>query len=228
MLYVGHRGDPRHAPENTLASLETAWRHGRRAVECDVRASRDGVLVVFHDATLARVTNGRGPIANQPWKALRTLDAGGWFHRRFAGERVASLPEALETCRQRSMVLFLDLKVTGIERRVHRMVCAAGMTGRCRLASSHVSALKVFRRLRPRVPLYRVAGFYQPITPRLIESARQLGLTGVIAYTRYVTPAVVRRLAAAQLELYIWTVRRRAEEVRFRRMGVTGVMTERC
>jgi len=228
MVLVGHRGDPRHAPENTLASFETAWRHGRRAVECDVRASRDGVPIVFHDATLARVTDGRGPVANQSWKRLRALDAGAWFHRRFAGEPVASLPGALATCRRRSLALFLDLKVTGIERRVHRMVRAAGMTRRCRLASSHVSALNIFRRLRPRVPLYRVTGFHQPITPRLIASARRLGLTGVIAYARSVTPAVVRRVAAARLELYVWTVRRRAEEVRFRRMGVTGIMTERC
>ena len=228
MQSVGHRGDPRHAPENTLASLEMAWRHGRRAVEFDVRATRDGVPIMFHDAGFSRVTDGEGVVARRLWRDCQRLDAGGWFHARFAGERIASVGQVLMAFRRRPMTLFLELKVAGAERRLHRLIAEAGMAPRCRIASSHLAALAPFRTLSPRLPLYRVTGFTQPMTPRIIHHARRMGLRGVLAFKRWVTPGLVRRVRAEGLELYVWTVRTAAEERRYRAMGVTGVMTERC
>ena len=228
MQYVGHRGDPRHAPENTLASLEMAWRHGRRAIECDIRATRDGVPIMFHDAGFSRVTDGEGVVARRLWRNCRRLDAGAWFHARFTGERIASVEQVLTVFRRRPMTLFLELKVAGVERRLHRLIAEAGMAHRCRIASYHLRALGPLRRLTPRLSLYRVTGFTQPITPRIIHHARRMGLRGLLAFKRWVTPAVVRRLTAEGLELYVWTVRTAAEEQKYLAMGVTGVMTERC
>ncbi len=215
MQWVGHRGDPRHAPENTLASFESAWRHGRRAVECDVRASREGVPIVFHDATLERMGAGRGPVANQPWRTLRAA-------------QIPSVAELLAVCRRHRLTVFLDIKTPRTAGRLPPLVRAAGMTRRCRGASHHVQALTILQRVAPHLPRYRVTGYDDAVTPRLIRQARQRQWTGLIAYKRWVTPAVVRRLTRAGLELYVWTVRTRDEEERFRRMGVTGVMTERC
>lgn len=214
MRLVGHRGDPRHAPENTLASLEMAWRHGRRAVECDVRASRDGVPVLCHDATLDRVTALRGLVARRSWAVLRG--------------HLPSVADALTAFRRRPMTVFLDVKVPGIERRLHRVIRASGVLRRCRVASAHARVLRLFRRLTPAVLLYRVTGYHQPLTPRVIAASRRLGVRGLVAYTRWVTPSAARRLAEASLELYVWTVRRREEARRFRRLGVTGIMTEQC
>lgn len=228
MELVGHRGDPRHAPENTLASLEMAWRHGRRAVECDVRATRDGVPILFHDATLDRVTSATGPVAARRWWTLQRVEAGAWFGPRFTGEPIASVADVLAAFRRRAITIFFDVKVTGIERRLHREIVRAGMISRCCLASSHRSALRVFGRLSPRLPVYRVTGHDQLITPRLIADAQRLGLQGFLAFRRHATPAAVARCRAAGLECYVWTVRRRAEEARLRRLGVTGIMTERC
>lgn len=228
MEVVGHRGDPRHAPENTLASLEMAWRHGRRAVECDVRATRDGVPIVFHDATVDRVTSASGPVAARRWAMLRRLEAGAWFGPRFAGEPIASVADVLAAFRRPAVTIFFDLKVTGIERRLHREIVRAGMAGRCRIASFHLPALRLFARLTPRLPLYRVTGSAQPITPRLVADAQRLGLRGFLAFLRWATPQAVARCQAAGLDCYVWTVRRRAEEARLRRLGVTGIMTERC
>lgn len=215
MERVGHRGDPRHAPENTLAGFQMAWRHGRRAVECDVRVTRDGVPIVFHDATLNRVTDATGPVAARRWAVL-------------APTGITSVADLLAAFRRRPMTIFFDLKVTGVERRLHREIVRAGLTARSRIACSHVAALAAFRRLTPRLPLYRVTGVHQPVTPRLIANARRLGLRGLLVFTRWVTATVVRRCRAAGLELYVWTVRHAAEEARLRRLGVTGVMTERC
>jgi len=184
-------------------------------MEIDVRASRDGVPVMFHDPTLNRMTPARGPVATRPWPALQALG-------------IASIEEVLAAVRRRPITLFLDVKVTGVERPLHRAIVRAGLTARCRVASSHAAALAAFRRLTPRLSLYRVTGFEQPITPRLVAEAGRLGLRGLLVFKRWVTAAVVRQCRAAGLELYVWTVRRAAEEARLRRLGVTGIMTERC
>ena len=215
MIEVGHRGDPRHARENTLASFDMAWRHGRRAVECDVRATRDGVPILFHDAILDRITDETGPVAARRWAALAALG-------------IPSAAALLALGRRRRMTIFFDVKVTGVERRLSQAIVRAGMTARSRIASSHVAALAAFRRLNPHLPLYRVTGYDQPITPRLLAHARRLGLRGLLVFKRWVTAVVVRRCRADGLELYVWTVRRPAEEARLRRLGVTGIMTERC
>jgi glycerophosphoryl diester phosphodiesterase len=95
MLVVGHRGAPNLAPENTRASFEAAIVVGVDAIELDVQASRDGHLVVIHDATLERTTDGRGPVHERSLAELKALDAGSWLDLRFAGERIPTFEEAL-------------------------------------------------------------------------------------------------------------------------------------
>lgn len=93
---LGHRGAPREAPENTLASLRRALELGLDGVEYDVHAAQGGEPVLIHDETLERTTDLAGPVAERPLAELVHADAGGWFARRFAGEPVPLLEEALE------------------------------------------------------------------------------------------------------------------------------------
>jgi glycerophosphoryl diester phosphodiesterase len=93
---VGHRGAAARAPENTAASLRAGIAAGADAVELDVRLSADGHVVVLHDATLDRTTNGKGPVSEWSWGGLAGLDAGSWFSPGFAGEPLLDLPGALE------------------------------------------------------------------------------------------------------------------------------------
>lgn len=93
---IAHRGYSARAPENTLASFRAAIEVGAHALEFDVQATADGHPVVFHDFTLDRTAGRDGRLDEIDFAELRTLDAGGWFDDRFAGERVPSLAEALE------------------------------------------------------------------------------------------------------------------------------------
>jgi glycerophosphoryl diester phosphodiesterase len=95
VIAVGHRGASAYAPENTVAAFDEAIRLGAKAVEFDLRLSSDGVLMVLHDDTLDRTTNGSGPISQIERFDLLSLDAGSWMHPRFAGTRIPSLDEAL-------------------------------------------------------------------------------------------------------------------------------------
>src|SRR5206468_3954889 len=87
---VGHRGLLRHAPENTLTGFG-ACADLRLGFEFDVRRSRDGHLVVMHDADVKRTTDGKGKVADFTLAELRKLDAGRRFAPEFAGQRVPSL-----------------------------------------------------------------------------------------------------------------------------------------
>lgn len=94
-LVLGHRGAPREAPENTLASLRRALELGLDGVEYDVRACGSGDLVLFHDERVERTTDASGPLRDFDLRELFAIDAGGWFGKRFTGEPVPVLDEAL-------------------------------------------------------------------------------------------------------------------------------------
>ncbi len=92
---IGHRGVAGYAPENTLASMRAAAAMGVRWVEFDAKLSGDGQIVLFHDETLERTTNGAGRVADMSLRELRALDAGAWFGEPFRGERIPTLSETL-------------------------------------------------------------------------------------------------------------------------------------
>lgn len=107
---IGHRGAKAYAPENTLASIHAAADMGIEWVEIDVKLTRDGVAVVFHDDTLDRCTNGSGNVADTSFADIRELDAGSWFAESFMGEKVPTLDEALEVILDRGLGLNLEIK----------------------------------------------------------------------------------------------------------------------
>lgn len=109
-LVMGHRGAMGHAPENTMASFKLAHRMGVDAIELDVHLSRDGVLVVHHDETLDRTTDGHGELAELTFEQLQQLDAGTHFSQDFAGERIPTLEEVLAWARPLSLPVVIEFK----------------------------------------------------------------------------------------------------------------------
>lgn len=95
-LVVAHRGCSAAAPENTLASFALAVTSGADAIELDVRSTADGKIVVIHDATLRRTTDGRGRIGAMPYAAIKEFSAGKRFSVRFARERVPLLSDVFD------------------------------------------------------------------------------------------------------------------------------------
>lgn len=92
---IAHRGSRLKAPENTIASFQQAVADGADAIELDVQLSKDGKLVVIHDSTLERTTNGEGKVSDYTLAELKELDAGSWFDAKFSGEKIPTLQESL-------------------------------------------------------------------------------------------------------------------------------------
>ena len=85
-IVIAHRGDKSFAPENTLAAFNLAAEKGADAIEFDVKLCADGQVIVLHDQTVERTTNGSGDVAGLPLAAIRELDAGAWFSEHYQGE----------------------------------------------------------------------------------------------------------------------------------------------
>lgn len=112
-VIAGHRGLDEFAPENAAPAFIAAWELGM-AIEFDVQLSRDGELVVIHDPTLDRTTDGSGAVADHDLAALRQVDAGSWRGERFMGERILTLDETLALAAMHgraSTTLVLEAKV---------------------------------------------------------------------------------------------------------------------
>lgn len=106
---VCHKGANEYAPENTYAAAQLCLDWGVDYVEVDVRTSQDGVFYLMHDETLERTTNGQGLLAELPAAELDRLDAGSWFHPRFAEQRVPRLADFLRWIKGKAKV-YLDVK----------------------------------------------------------------------------------------------------------------------
>lgn len=91
-----HRGDKQYYPENTIPAFESAVRKGAQMIELDVKLTKDGKMVIMHDPTVNRTTNGTGAVAELTFDEIRSLDAGVKFDPKFAGTKVPTLEEALD------------------------------------------------------------------------------------------------------------------------------------
>src|SRR5213593_2718322 len=103
-MVIAHRGASSYAPENTLAAFDLAIEMGVSHIELDVHTTRDGHVVVIHDDTADRTTNGSGPVTSHSLAELTALDAGAWFDRRFVGQRIPTLSAVLERYKGRAHI----------------------------------------------------------------------------------------------------------------------------
>ena len=109
IMNIAHRGASGYAPENTLAAFDKAVEMQADYIEIDVQLSKDDLPVVIHDDTLDRTTNGTGNISAYTLQELKSLDAGSWFDKKYAGEKIPSLNEVLEMYGEKINIL-IELK----------------------------------------------------------------------------------------------------------------------
>lgn len=221
---IAHRGGAALAPENTLAAIRNAIRLGADYVELDVRTSQDGHLVLMHDATTNRTTDGGGAVKDLTLPQLRTLDAGRKFGR--PGEAVPTLEEALRECRGKIHV-YLDHKEAAVPD-----VLAAVSRGRMLaqvVVYAGVETLQEWKRRAPHIPVmpslpreYRVPGGI----PRFLTILPAEVLDG---NQREWTPTLVREAHAAGVKVYVDALGENDQPAGFRRaleLGVDGIQTD--
>ena len=208
-LCIAHRGFSGIAPENTSIAFQKALELHPDAVELDVHLSKDGELIVIHDDTVDRTTNGKGKVAELTLSELKSFDAGSWFDKQYQGERIPTLKEALSLMRNKTIVA-VELKAAGTAEKAVPLIEQLDMTDQVMIFSFYPEYLKSVKHLNPKIPLLHL--FYiQPesksqvaplflihqtlsayanmlginanaVTPQLIDTAHKRGI-GIGVYT---------------------------------------------
>ena len=235
---IAHRGASAEAPENTLAAFELAARQGADAFELDVRLTADEALVVCHDATLDRTTDGAGPVRALTLAALRGVDAGARFTAdggatfpfRGTGVRLPTLGEVLWAFPR--MPILLEIKEPEAQAQVRRVLLQENAVERCVPASEHAEALEAFRE-----PPFacgasgpEIAALYRAVLLRRRPPVLKYDLLSVPLRYRGL-PVPTRRFVAAARSLgcpvHVWTVNEPATARRLWARGVAGIVTNR-
>ena len=233
-LIIAHRGDSAHRPENTLASFAGALELGLQLVELDVQLTRDGHVVVLHDPTVDRTTDGSGDVGGLTLAELRRLSAGypAHFGAAHAGERVPTLAEALALLRGRGRVM-IEIKrdsvgedpLGGIEARTLAEVRKAGMEREVALLSFDRRAL--LRCLEQAPDITRGHLFYRATIEEVIEGARAVASTLVLPEKGMLSDAFCALARDAGLMLATWVVDDVEELRQLERFDLYGVASNR-
>ena len=223
-LNIAHRGDSVNAPENTLPAFELAIEAGATAVEMDRRCTADGHVVVLHDKSIDRSTDGTGTLADLSLEQVRRLDAGAWFDERFAGEKVPILEEVFERLVDRvPLVLHVKDAGCGIEEVVARETHRRDAVDRVTVSSDHREVLAVMQRLAPEVATTWIAWFrdWRWWMWYVAGKVRRLGAHRVSPPAKQVTGAMVEYFHGQGIAVRAWGVGR--DESLARRLISLGV-----
>lgn len=239
-LLIAHRGGSGLAPENTLAAFEAADRDwAADMIELDVRATADGVCVVFHDATIERTTNGTGAVSEMRFAELRAFDAGYRFTAdggktfpfRGEGFRVPTLAEVLE--RLPEMPLTVEVKDGAAQAPLFETIRQHDAADRVIAAGMYDADRTLFAEYAGPVSASaeQIAAFYRFHMVRLGRfrppPADVVQVPETHDRRRVVTPRLVRDLAASGIPVHVWTVDDMADMRRLLDWGVRGLITDR-
>jgi len=226
---IAHRGFSSKAPENTLAAVRAAIDVGADMVEIDVTLTADDHVVVFHDETLDRTSDGSGEVFRFTLSELRKLDAGSWFSPAFAGERIPTLDAVLAEVEGR-ILLNVEIKSEAVDRGVVATVASAirerGMTDQVVISSFSPAALKEMHGVAPEI---RTAVLFNH-TLHTGQDAVEI-VTGVdasvfnIKRTR-LTPKMLQRCHEHGIPVGIYTVNKPRRMRRLVKKGVAAIFTD--
>lgn len=228
-IIFAHRGASAYAPENTLAAFELAAKQGAAAIEFDVKLTSDHKVIIIHDQTLERTTDGSGKVVKKRLAALRELDAGAWKSAEFRGEKIPLLEEVFEAVGNK---VLMNIELTnystpfdGLVKEVAALVRKHNMQERIIFSSFLFTNLLSARRLLPDVPCGQLiesgkAGGWQR------TAARFMKLEAEHPFTADVTPDLVQKVHERGRRVHVWTVNDPAEMHRLYDCAVDGIFTD--
>ncbi|MFE5484917.1 glycerophosphodiester phosphodiesterase [Streptomyces sp. NPDC056527] len=212
-LTIGHRGVMGVEPENTLRSFVRAEQAGMDVIELDLHLSKDGALVVMHDADVGRTTDGSGAIAEKTLAELRELDAGG-------GERVPVFEEVLDAVRS---PLQAEIKDVAAARALAEVMKRRDLVGRVEVLSFHDEALAEVSRLVPGVRTALVADLWDA---DVVDRAKAVGAGALVLNIRHLTLETVERAHGEGLRVIGWVVNTQDHLRLVRALELDGATTD--
>jgi glycerophosphoryl diester phosphodiesterase len=228
VIVIGHRGNASEAPENTLASFKSAFGTPAKFVELDVWRSLDGELMVIHDDSVDRTTNGKGQVKKLPFSEIRKLDAGSKFNPKFAGEKIPTLEEVLDTVKHHKNVV-IEIKDVGAEEKALQLVARKKMVRDVLFASFSSEVGAHLKNLHPRARFMQFIWEPKKIdaaeADRLIKGMESIDCRILGINFDCITPALVDAIHAKKMLLNAWTVDNPEDMKSLAAMGVDMITT---
>ncbi len=225
-----HRGASAHAPENTLAAFTLAIRQGADAIELDAKLSADGQMVVIHDQTVDRTTDGTGKVNHLTLAQLKKLDAGSFFDVAYRGEPIPTLEEVLQAA---GFAVYTNIELTNyaapfdtLPIKVARLVKQLRLEKRVLFSSFNPLALIRAHRILPEVPIGLLA------FPGFSGAWARSWLGNLVPHqalhpaARDVTEKLVQRVHHQKRKIFVWTVNEPIEMHRLFSLKVDGIFTD--
>ncbi|EKD77736.1 MAG: hypothetical protein ACD_42C00203G0002 [uncultured bacterium] len=229
---IAHRGASQLAPENTIAALIAAKKNGAQWVECDIQLTKDNQPVIFHDATVARTTNGRGKLSEVSLSRLQSLDAGSWFSLEFINERVPTLQEWLRCAADLKLGLNLEIKSTTKKESIVLAECLidhlqkywpAHSTTLLISSSNQFALMQVAQRAKS-LPLGLI--FDKIITEKMAASLLSSNIISIHQPYKILHEKYVAMLHEAGLHVLAYTVNDADRAKELKEMDVDGIFTD--
>ena len=222
-VIMAHRGASAEAPENTMAAFQLAIDQGADWIEIDVQESADGQVIVMHDQDFMKQSRNPLKVWDSHKAQLADIDIGSWFDPQFSDQRVATLEEVLELCRDRVGVN-IELKYYGhdqqLEQRVVEIIESLSMEDQIKLMSLQQAGVTKAKALRPAWECGLLLSVYA-------GDLNKIDVDFLAINSRFASRNFIRRAHAAGKEVYVWTVNDAASMSQMLNRGVDGLLTDR-
>ena len=234
---ISHRGANIYAPQNTLPAFRRGLELGADGFETDVHLTRDGQLVLCHNYSIDKTSNGTGLISRMTLDVLRGYDFGSYLSEKFAGTRIPTLGEFLDlVAAERLRVLNIELKSpkeneTAIVGETIAAVKEHGLFDRLLISSFDPALLTEAKKIDPAT---KTGFLYSPnskVTFRILHRnmlavAKEIGADALHPFSLYVTKNLVDAAHSAGMEVNVWTVNSPKSVLRMAALGVEGIITD--
>lgn len=229
-LIIAHRGAKAHAPENTMSSFQLAVESKADGVEFDIKLTKDGQIIIIHDLTVDRTTDGKGKVKDFSLSELQKLDAGKFFSEKYSGESIPLLSDVLKSLPSQFII---NIEITnygslfdGLAKKAVNLVNELGTEKHVIFSSFFPSNLMITNKIAPEIPVAILAnaGF----SGWLSRSNLMSGISPqfVHPYHSDVDKNFVDRQHDMGRKVNVWTVNDPGEMERLANLKVDGIITD--
>ncbi len=237
---TGHRGAGALAPENTLSAIKEGLKYNVNRIEVDVHQSKDGKVVIMHDKTIDRTTNGKGRIKDYTYEELLKFDAGSWFSEKFKGEKIPLLEEAMDLIDGKA-VFVIEMKegdeiYPGIVENVVNLIRKHDATSWCVIHSFRTKILEQVHEMEPAIQLHKLfignlsllpvfvsAGF----VPEYYSFEKHPYITEYSLNYQFANRRIIDAIHKRGKKVNVWTIDDFDKFQKLKNLGVNGFITNK-
>ena len=217
MLIYSHRGESRYAPENTMSAFFLAYLLNSDGIECDIRRTKDGNLVIIHDKTINRTSNGNGKVSDYTLNQLLEYNFGD---KKYNNEKIVTLEQFLNFFSDKNINIYLEVKESGYENEIWNVISKYNLTN-VTLISFKYEILNSFRKISRNLKL---GWLVYDISENIIDDALKIDIDILICISITIDKKKVKLVKVNNLKLGAWGVKNKTELKRLEKLNLDSIV----